>query len=79
MSFVRTVKNSDDLVNIINIPVELRSRKVEVIILPIANGEEYLIIKKKVRGVLSKYKNKTLQTEEVEAWHKAVVEKHEVS
>lgn len=50
MRFVRTVKNSDDLIK-----------------------------KKKIRGVLSKYKDKTLQVKESEAWSKAVVEKYENS
>jgi hypothetical protein len=39
MKFVRKITNSDVLANIIDIPEELRNKKVEVIILPYENME----------------------------------------
>ncbi len=78
MEFVRVVKNSDDLANIIDIPKGLRNRKVEVIILPYLDRTEIDKTKQKsLRGVLSKYKNETLRDKESEAWPSAMVDKHE--
>lgn len=80
MEFLRVVKNSNDLAKVINIPKELINRKVEVIILPYDDKEELVNDKKKsIRGALSKYKNVELQSQESEAWSRAVVEKYENS
>ncbi len=78
MEFLRVVKDSDDLVKVIDIPKGLRNRKVEVIIFPYEDIEED-IKRKSLRGALSKYKNEELQVMESEAWSKAVVEKYENS
>ena len=40
MEFLRVVKDSDDLVKVIDIPKGLRNRKVEVIIFPYEDIEE---------------------------------------
>lgn len=82
MKFVRRVANSDVLANIIDIPEELRNKKVEIIILPYENMESVDLKeqkKKRVRGALAKYRNKKLQEKENEAWANAAVEKHENS
>lgn len=82
MKFVRRVANSDVLANIIDIPEELRNKKVEIIILPYENMESVDLKeqkKKRVRGTLAKYRNKKLQEKENEAWANAAVEKHENS
>lgn len=76
MEFLRVVKNSNDLEKVINIPKELINRKVEVIILPYEDKEEFVNVEKKsIRGALSKYKNVELQFQESEAWSRAVIEK----
>ena len=80
MDFVRVVKNCDDLENFIDIPKELKNRKVEVIILPFTDKEDLAKVEKKsLRGALSKYKNEVLQAQESDAWSKAVVDNYENS
>jgi len=80
MNFVRKVTNSEDLAGIIDIPQELRNKKVEIIILPYENvdGSDTLD-KKSLRGVLGKYKDEKLQEKENGAWANAVVDKYENS
>ncbi len=77
MNFVRKVTNSDVLANIIDIPTELKNKKVEIIILPYDNTDipKY----KNVKGALSKYKNEELQGKENGAWASATVERYENS
>ena len=77
MEFIRVIKDSDDLANVIDIPKGLRNRKVEVIIFPYGDVED--TESRSLRGVLDKYKNETLQDEESKAWSEAVVEKYENS
>jgi len=82
MKFIRKVANSDILAGIIDIPEELKSKKVEIIILPYENMDNPDLEeqkKKNVRGALAKYKNKELQEKEKEAWANAAVGKHENS
>lgn len=71
MEFVRIIKDSDDLSNVIDIPEGLRNRKVEVIIFPYGDVEDTK--SRSLKGALSKYKKETLQDRESEAWSKAVV------
>ncbi|NSW90779.1 MAG: hypothetical protein HPY74_08930 [Firmicutes bacterium] len=80
MKFVRKVANSDVLASIIDIPEELRSKKVEIIILPYENMENIDLKeqkKKRVRGALARYKNEELREKENEAWANAAVERYE--
>ena len=80
MDYVRVIKNSEEIAKIIDIPKELRNRKVEIIILPYDNADASNKPKaKNMRGVFEKYKNETLQKSENEIWSKAMVEKHENS
>lgn len=82
MKFIRTVANSDILTDIIDIPEELKNRKVEIIILPYENVEIMDFKEQKprnVRGALSKYKNEELQEREDSAWIDAMVDKYENS
>ncbi|QGU00419.1 hypothetical protein SYNTR_1825 [Candidatus Syntrophocurvum alkaliphilum] len=77
MKIVRKVANSDVLASIIDIPDELKNKKVEIIILPYENIENADIKKqhsKKVRGVLGSYKNEKLQSKEKGAFMNAMVE-----
>jgi hypothetical protein len=82
VDFVRTIVNSDILTSIIDIPENLRHRKVEILILPYGNVniEENKDPKVKMaRGLLEKYKNTELLSEENSAWEKAMVDKYENS
>ncbi len=78
MDFLRLVKNSEDLAKFIDIPKELRRRKVEVIILPYQDKEDIAEPEKKsLKGSLSKYRNEKLHSEESQAWSRAVEDKYE--
>ncbi len=80
MSFVRKVANSKILTNIIDIPEDLRNRKVEILILPYEEVDTQKDIThkpKKARGILGKYKNDKLRVMEDIAWTRAVADKHE--
>jgi len=82
LNFVRKVANSNILASIIDIPENLRNKKVEILIFPYENLDSEAIIDqkpKRVRGLLEKYKNKDLQNIENGAWAKAVADKHEDS
>ena len=77
MNYVRKVTNSDVLANVIDLPKELKNRKVEIIIIPYDNSHG--VVQKNMKGALAKYKNQALQVNENEAWPSAVVEKDENS
>lgn len=77
MDFVRVVKNSDDLDNIIKLPKGLRNRKVEIIILPFNDQDMSSKDQQSLRGVLSSYKNEALQSQEKEAWSRAAVDNYD--
>lgn len=78
MIFVRKVANSDILADIIDIPKELKNKKVEIIILPYENASNSDVLSKKsLKGALAKYKNKDLQEKENGAWASAAEEKYE--
>ncbi len=76
MRFVRKVANSDVLAHIIDIPEELKNKKVEIIVLPYEDKDEQGYDRKSARGMLEKYKNEKLQDKENGAWAGAVVKKH---
>lgn len=64
MNFVRKVANSNILASIIDIPENLRNKKVEILIFPYENVDSEANINRKpkrARGLLEKYKNKDLQ------------------
>jgi hypothetical protein len=76
MKFIRKVVNSDILADIMEVPEELRGKKVEIIVLPYENMEDVdsKEQKRRLRGALSKYKNEKLIEKENEAWASAVME-----
>lgn len=78
MEFLRVIKDSNDLAEILDIPKGLRNRRVEVIVLPYQETEEKTE-RESLRGALSKYRNKELQAMESDAWSRAVVERYENS
>jgi hypothetical protein len=80
MNFIRTVVNSDVLINIIEVPEDLKHRKVEILVLPYENidiDENKSQKPKKARAKLERYKNTELLNEEANVWEKAMVEKYE--
>jgi hypothetical protein len=82
MNFVRKVANSNILARIIDLPENLRNKKVEILVFPYdnVNAEDKLAQKpKRARGLLERYKNKDLQDLENGAWAKAVLDEYENS
>ena len=80
MNFIRKVANSDVLADIINIPENMRHKKVEIIVLPYEEEVKENIktgLKKNVKGLLSKYANLNYLPLEQSAWVEAVSESHE--
>ncbi|MDD2443207.1 MAG: hypothetical protein PHS52_01740 [Desulfotomaculaceae bacterium] len=82
MNFVRKVANSNILASIIDIPENLKNRKVEILIFPYENEHVEASVgekPKRARGLLERYKNKELQALESGAWARATVDKYENS
>ncbi len=82
LSFIRKVANSDLLSSVMDIPEPLKNKKVEILVLPYEDPIKEDAKDQKpvrVRGLLEKYKDKTLQAQEAGAWARAVVDKHEDS
>ena len=80
MEFVRTIIRSEELTGIIEIPESLKSRLVEILILPCDDNIVQVPTNKStknVRGILANYKNRGLIKEEEKAFEKAMVNKHE--
>jgi len=79
MEYIHQMIDSDRLTGIFNLPVSLRGRTVEVIILPVSPAE----VKKSGNnqkssfGALKEYANPKLIPEEAGAWERAVTEKYE--
>jgi hypothetical protein len=78
MDAIRKIVNSDELVSVVDIPKSLRSKSVELIILPVANRERKETSKGAGYGILKQYANPDLIAMEDEAWAKMVKEKHAV-
>jgi len=76
MEFVRKVMDSDSLASFMDLPKELKHKKVEVIILPIEEEVESKKVTKSLRGILNKYSNTELIDKEDDAWKLAVKEKN---
>jgi hypothetical protein len=80
MPFIRKIANSDVLSGIIDIPVSMKNKKVEILVFSLDDTAEEEPLKpkaKSARGVLSKYKNPELIDKESTAWEMAMGEKHE--
>ncbi|RAK08440.1 hypothetical protein C8C77_11259 [Halanaerobium saccharolyticum] len=79
MEYIRKIIDSDILEKIINIPEELKHKKVEIIILPAsnANDEDGIKKKKSLLGVFEEDANPYLIEKENKAWRNAVSEKYE--
>lgn len=76
MEYLRQTVDSSNLNGIFNLPLSLRNKRVEVIILP-ADGEDKLTQKDgSAFGCLKKYANPMLIPQEKGAWNQAAVEKY---
>lgn len=76
MDYLRKTVDSSELSSVFDLPVELRNRKVEVIILPLESGRGKKPHIKSAKGCLKKYANPTLISEESGAWARAAEEKY---
>lgn len=79
MEYIRKIIDSEILETIINIPDELKHKRVEIIILPIENEvetDEKSQKEKKLFGIFEEYANPYLINKEENAWRNAVSEKN---
>lgn len=76
MDYLRETINSDSLASIFDLPVSLRNRNVDVIILPAKTNKGTTANTKSAKGCLRKYANPALIPEEDGAWAKAMVDKY---
>ena len=74
MVLVSQIIDSDKLLQLIDLPLSLRGKKVEVIVRPIPANEE--MSNTSSFGCLSKYANPSLIDNEINTWEKAILEKH---
>ncbi|WP_027339021.1 hypothetical protein [Halonatronum saccharophilum] len=79
MNFIRKIIDSNSIATIMDLPVELKNKKVEVIVLPVDDDPKEKKNTKSLKGILNKYSNPDLIKEEEEAWQMAVEEKYEDS
>jgi hypothetical protein len=78
MEFVRDIIDSR-LLDKIDLPIGLRNRQVEIIVLPLDEGKGKKLSGTKAAnafGILSKYKNPALIPNEKDAWLEAVEDKY---
>lgn len=82
MNFVRKVANSNILASIIDIPENLKNRKVEILIFPYEGERVEASIGQKTksaRDLLERYKDKELQALESGVWARVAVDRYENS
>ena len=78
VEFVRKIVNSDVLMSILDLPEELKSRRVEIIVLPFDENstQKQSDKSKSLMGALKEYANPDLLETEKNAWAKAAGDKH---
>ncbi len=76
MEYLRETIDSRSLAGIFDLPVSLRNRKVEVIILPSNAVRKENPRRKSLKGSLRHYANPALIPMEKDAWAMAAEEKH---
>lgn len=74
MSYVREVVEGKELSKIIDLPVSMKNKKVEIIVINYKEKANKTKIKS-AAGILAKYANPTLREKEKDAW-KNSVKKH---
>lgn len=82
MEFIREIVDGNSLKGIVNLPKSLSDKRVEIIVLPIAeHGNERDVSKKQISveammGALEEYKNPSLVEKEETAFELAMEEKY---
>jgi hypothetical protein len=78
MDAIRKIVNSDELASVVDIPKSLCGKRVELIILPIADRESEKTRKGSAYGILKQYANPDLIETEDSAWTNSVKAKYAV-
>ena len=76
MEAIRKIVDADKLSAIVELPNSMKNKKVEVIILPTTDNAKVKNPVKSIKGILNKYANPDLVSQEKGAWSKAAVQKH---
>lgn len=77
MDYLRQTIDSDKLGDVLNLPLSLRNKRVEVIILPAEDTPAGQPQAGTAFGCLKQYANPALIAQEKGAWERAAVEQHE--
>lgn len=76
MNYVSKIIDSSELENIINLPIEYKNRKLEVLVMPVKEENNEYFPNQSLLGILSKYKNTSLIELENSAFSLAIKEKY---
>ena len=76
MQYVSQVVNSSELESIINLPLEYRNRKVEVLVMPTIEPQTIDAPSNSLYGILAKYSKADMKHHEKDAWELAMKEKY---
>ena len=76
MEYIHQLMDSDKLASLFNLPASLKSRMVEVIILPVLERQKPNVKKGSAFGCLRRYANPMLISKEDGAWEQAVIDKY---
>jgi hypothetical protein len=76
MNVIRKIVDSDALRSFIDVPMSLKNKKVEVIILPVVDRTFDTTKKRSAYGILRRYANPELATAESSAWQDAIRAKY---
>ncbi len=76
MQFFHKIVNSSLLENIINLPIEMKNKDVEIILRPISKKDSAVENNTTLFGFLSNYQNDKMIENEKNAWEIAMKEKY---
>jgi hypothetical protein len=76
MDYIQETINSDSLLGIFNVPVSLRNKKVEVLVVPAEGNTTVQPSGNSAFGCLKKYADPSKIAGEKGAWERAVIEKY---
>ncbi|KAA6299837.1 MAG: hypothetical protein EZS26_004028 [Candidatus Ordinivivax streblomastigis] len=76
MEAIREIVNTEQLMSVINIPVQMQNTQVEVIILPLSKPQPVVHNAASMMGCLKQYANPAFIDQEKSAWQQHLQEKH---
>ena len=74
MEFIRKVVNGEDIKEIIDIPLNLTNKRLEILIFPLEENTIKTKKKKSLAGIFAKYANSNLTAKEENIWYEEAKE-----